>query len=175
MQTLATTIAILSLFPICYQDFSTRSVHWIYFPLLTMAGIFYSLSSTHSFSQLLYNTAFNIAFLLLQFGILKLYFIIFRGAATRIIDRKIGWGDLLFLLAAGFFFSPGSFILFYLLSLLFSLIAAVIMMWLISPKHSTVPLAGLQALALSILLLFATFYQHSILTGDWLLTKLSGQ
>jgi hypothetical protein len=175
MQTLATTIAILSLLPICYQDFSSRSVHWIYFPLLTMAGVFYTLSSIHSVSQLLYNTACNTAFLLLQFSILQLYFIISRGAATRIIDHKIGWGDLLFLLAAGFFFSPGSFILFYLVSLAFSLIIGLIMTRLKSAKHHSVPLAGLQALALSTLLLFTAFSQHSILTGDWLLNKLSGQ
>jgi len=161
MQTLATTTAILSLLPICYQDFSRRSVHWIYFPLLTVAGIFYSLLFTHSLSQLLTNTLCNSAFLLLQFGILKLYFVITRGSATRLLDNKIGWGDILFLLAAGFFFSPGSFILFYLLSLSFSLIFAVVM--------------GLQALALSMLLLFTAYSQHPILTGDWLLNKLWGQ
>jgi hypothetical protein len=175
MQTLATTTAILSLLPICYQDFSRRSVHWIYFPLLTVAGIFYSLLFTHSLSQLLTNTLCNSAFLLLQFGILKLYFVITRGSATRLLDNKIGWGDILFLLAAGFFFSPGSFILFYLLSLSFSLIFAVVMIRLKPAKYRTVPLAGLQALALSMLLLFTAYSQHPILTGDWLLNKLWGQ
>ena len=175
MQTPATIIAIISLLPICYQDFSNRSVHWFYFPLLTLAGIFYTMASLHSFRQMLYNTAINAAFLLLQIGILKLYFVVVRRSTTPLLDNKIGWGDILFLFAAGCFFSPGCFILFYVLSLLFSLVIGLALGLLRTKRYDSVPLAGLQALVLSTLLCFEVIYRHTFTTDDWLLSKLVSQ
>jgi hypothetical protein len=139
------TGAILSI--IAYQDLKTRSVSWFLFPLLAASGAGLAFSELQSPGLLLLYTAINGLFLLLQFALLKMWLFIKNRRNTVLIDHAIGKGDLLFLLATCCFFPPVNFILFYLLSLVFSLLLyLLIRRWpAVSGNFTTVPLAGLQA------------------------------
>lgn len=138
---------------IIYQDISSRAVTWIMFPILALLGITYTLIVEIPVSQLITNSSLNIGFLLLQIGLLYIYFRI-RKSNTSLINEKMGWGDIFFLLACCFFFSPLFYILFYISSLFFSLIAFIVF----RKKLQSIPLAGLQAI---FLLAFITFYKIS--------------
>ena len=102
----------------------------------------------------------NVVFLALQLALLTVYFSIKEGRAINITKNLIGWGDLLFLVAIAFYFSVLNYILFYVLSLVLTLIVWKI--WTVRRASSKeVPLAGLQAM---IFLIFAVC--------DWLSPQL---
>lgn len=82
------------------------------------------------------------------------------------MDALLGWGDVLFVGCLACFCSPLHFIGFYMGSLL-----VVLVCWgsyqLITPgKNSTIPLAGLQALLLAVVLLTSSYYPLLDLTTD---------
>src|SRR5688572_27828161 len=109
-----------------------------------MLGIINTYFHTGSFKQTLFYSFINAGFVLLQFALLKLYFSLKKNGNSRLINEKIGLGDLLFLLAACFFFSPFNFLLFYCSSLLFAMIFHLLLCKIIKDtKFSlTIPLAG---------------------------------
>jgi hypothetical protein len=119
---------------------------------------------------------FNIFFLLVQFILLQLYFLLKGGKTTDVINKKIGWGDVLFLVAACFFFSPLNFILFYIQSLIFS--TAIFLVMILRRRcvslsgKMTVPLAGLQASFLFLDLAVNYFFSYSLTNDNWMMSKL---
>jgi len=117
----------------------------------------------------------NMAFLIIQFLLLKSYFFIRQAAVVSIIDRKIGWGDILFLLAAAFFFSPMNFISFYLYSLLFSLMIALLWGLYRRTALRSIPLAGLQAVFLLLFLGAGEHLHFSLVNDQWLMDKITGK
>jgi len=141
---------------IAYQDLRYREVSWIFFPFLTMLGFLISSKSTTA-SQVLQNWIINLAFLLLQY-LVATFFLNFLNSGR---NKKIilGLGDILFLLSSAVFFSLSGFIVFYLLSLLFSLLIFMLIIKKYSAvnKDGTVPLAGLQSVFLIILFAFRIF------------------
>src|ERR1700722_15213210 len=155
--------AILVLLLIARQDLADRSVSWFLFPLLAALGAGLCWMELRSASTLVLNILINAVFLALQFGLLKCWFR-WRTGKVAFIDHAIGKGDLFFLLASCCFFSPANFILFYLLSLLFSLLLHLTLgKWpVVYGKHGNVPLAGLQAACL--LLTLAIFAVKGIPT-----------
>lgn len=186
MRTISLALAVISLLMITYQDFRTRSVHWIYFPLLALAGMG-MIVSAQTFGRAAYDTGFNLVFVGLQLAMLKIYFFArarLRYAAvaiagerpasqrdTTLINKKIGLGDILFLAGACFFFSPANFIAFYMLSLLFAIGA-----WSLTgsrTRQTTIPLAGLQAIFLLLTLCAAAVWHYSLLDDGRLLLKIT--
>lgn len=149
------TIAILLI--IARQDLSTRSVTWFLFPLLAVSGMGFAWLELHSVQTLLINIGINTLFLLLQFGLLKLWFLI-RTGRRAFLDHAIGKGDLFFMLAAGCFFSPVNFVLFHLSSLVLSLLIHLIFRNLprLYGNAGNIPLAGLQAACLILVLAICT-------------------
>lgn len=133
---------------ITYQDIRHRAVSWLLFPALMITGFLLSFSAAGSWIALLERTGINLLFVLVQLLFLYAYFFL-RHGDRLLIGKKIGLGDILFWLAASAFFSFFQFILFYTLSLAFSLIVYLLLFrspW--SESRPTIPLAGLQALFL---------------------------
>jgi hypothetical protein len=172
MHSLSIALATISLLMIAYQDYRSRAVHWIYFPLLALAGIVLNLTELHSPGRLLGYTGFNFVFLCLQFVALKAWFFIRYKDRERIIDHKIGAGDLLFLTAACFFFSPLNFIVFYLSSLIFSILVHATKTLSDKPFGRSVPLAGLQATFFILFIYIPLFLNYSLFNDDLLILKL---
>jgi hypothetical protein len=151
---------------IVYQDCAARSVQWIYFPALALAGIISAYSEPGMPWHWLFQPMINLLFLSLQFGLLKIYYMIRHGRQHILINKKIGLGDLLFLAAAGFLFSPVNFAIFYLCSLLFSQVIWLLTGLIKLTSDPSVPLAGLQAIFLLITLSAGLCFNFSLHSGS---------
>jgi len=170
-------LTVVTLSFIAFQDFRSRAVSWFLFPLLAACGVLLALTEGNALSLLGQYMAINSAFLLLQFAVLKGWFLLRAGRGkeqTPFVDHAIGKGDIFFLLAAGCFFSPVNFIFFYLSSLLFALIVyLVVRYWPARKSHwSTVPLAGLQAGFLLLCLPLHLLLRLSLTDDNWITLKL---
>jgi hypothetical protein len=176
-------LAVGCLVGIAYQDFVSRRVSWIFFPLLAVAGMLHTFEGLHSWRQSLFYAGCNAAFLAIQLTVLMGYFFV-RGKMVggrgirkvrgfrHVIDHQIGLGDILFLVAACFFFSPVNFISFYVYSLLLSL--AIAMGWMLVKRGGgwSIPLAGLQAVFLLLSFGGGMVLHYSLLSDHWLLDKI---
>ena len=163
-------LAILNLCVIAYQDFTSRAVTWIYFPTLAVIGICIHIYSCSDLKVVCRETFCNILFITFQFLLSFIYFIARNKFKMISLSSKIGLGDLLFLLASSFLFSPLQFVIFYTSSLFFSLIA-YLTFFIIKKSNSsgTIPLAGLQSVYLSIwLLFFVSGFNYFLFDGFWL-------
>jgi hypothetical protein len=137
---------------IFYQDFRSRSVVWYLFPLMGILGIVNTWLQTSSWEQTGLYSLINAGFVGVQFVILKLYYSVKKNGNSTLINEKIGLGDILFVLAACFFFSPVNFILFYCCSLLFAILFHLLFIKIRKAQNLalTVPLAGWMAVFLII-------------------------
>lgn len=154
----AEALALGVLVSILLQDWRWRGVYWYAFPLLA-ALLLTSRLTTDSPATVLTAAAVNAAFVGGQLLILGLYVRV-RFAAP--LSAYLGAGDMLYWLALTVFFSPALYVLYHLGSLLLSLIAFLGLRHLLpSPIDNRIPLAGLQAGFLALLLL-----------GSWLLPGL---
>ena len=160
-----TTIVIIS-----YQDFTSRSVSSILFPVILILGIFWSLSGQTTIVTIAWNTLINSLFLFSQFLLLKFYFH-FRNDGKKLINKKIGLGDILFIVACTVYFSPLFFILFYCLSLIASLLFYILWQLLFKRRQSqpNIPLAGIQAIFLFCFILLNHYSSFATIVNDWLL------
>jgi Flp pilus assembly protein protease CpaA len=197
MQTATALLAAGCLLVIAYQDLVSRSVTWIFFPLLAAAGMLHTFEGLHSWRQSLFYAGCNAAFLAIQLTVLMGYFFVrgrkVGGRGIRkvrgirdVIDHRIGLGDILFLVAACFFFSPINFISFYVYSLLLSLAIAMGRMlvkrgggWsgreVVGKGREaewSIPLAGLQAVFLLLSFGGGLVLHYSLLSDHWLLDKI---
>jgi hypothetical protein len=141
------------------QDLRSRSVHWFLFPLLAITLLLHNLGMQGA-ADTWPSVLVNIGFLVIQFFLVCAWFTLRNGKWTNITVELLGWGDVLFLLSAALGLSVFSFLLFYILSL-----TVICIYWLLikalGNSNKQVPLAGLQALLLSI-----------FLSGDWWLFQI---
>lgn len=163
------------LFIIIHQDFKYRAVNWVVFPFLAFFAILYNLISQNTVTQLLKNSMFNLIFIILQFCLLYLYFAL-KNRKLVSITEKVGAGDLFFLVAISLLFSPVNFILFYIISLIFSLAFYGINFLIFKTKNPfkiSIPLAGLQSLFLIAIFLIEVLFGKLNITNDiFILSKL---
>ncbi len=148
--------SILPLFSIAYQDFKQRAISWYWPVLLFVVSAFsgWNLYGTEMFK----NIAFNLAFLVILFSTVTIYFSIKAKKLTNIFDVFIGWGDVVFLLALVPFFHPLDFVLFYTFSTILSLIIALTL------KGKEIPYAGILSA-----LMIVTFLVGFITDTMWLM------
>lgn len=149
-------LSILPLFSIAYQDFKQRAISW-YWPVLLFLVSAYSGWVMYG-HEMLINSAFNLAFLIIVFGTVTVYFSLKTKKLVNIFDVFVGWGDVVFLLALIPFFHPLDYVLFYTISAILSIVVALLM------KGKEIPFAGILSL---ILMLF--FFTGWITGTDWLM------
>jgi len=159
------------LFLIFVQDLRVRSVYWFLFPVLLLLLLTEDLFKKHrSFEDIGQTGLISCSFLLLQFLILSLYFSLKNRHWINITKELLGWGDILLLLCVAFYLSVFSFLFFYIVSLIGSLLVWVIWQVFVRCKNKHIPLAGLQAVCLSVLLMLDWYWLHLNLTDDaWVL------
>jgi len=136
--------SLLSLLAIAYQDFKERKVS-LYLFILTLfcvSLLYYRYSNTLEFFA---NTSINLSLVLLIIGILLAYS--WFKLKQRLFE-VFGLGDALFFLVLAYGFPPITFVVLFVSSLIF----ALLLFFLLKPKLSnkTVPLAGLQAIFLTL-------------------------
>ncbi len=156
-------VTLALLVAIVYQDFKERLVSA--YLLVALAVVLGLLSLQYvQVQQWVYHVAINMAFILLQGLILVLYFRFVRG--VKDLGALMGLGDIIFIGAMALFFAPVPFILFYLISLVVTLMGALIMA--LPKQNKTIPLAGFMAIQLTPVLVMQyskVFYSS---TGDFL-------
>lgn len=136
-----------SLIGLIVQDWKSRTVS-VWGMALFMVVSFGLGYLQMEWKALAYNWALNTSFLLIQFGLLSLYFFIRKRKWQTLIDRQIGLGDILFFLAFATIAPFSQFIWLYVLSLIFSLFFALILRWQQGAK--TIPLISSAGLFLVI-------------------------
>ena len=141
------------MFFIALQDFKERKVYWFLFPILGIAlGLLHFLE-TGSNQLFLYHVLFN--GLLVTLLLLLLFFLTKTIFKKPFLNHSFGLGDLLFFYAFGLGFPPVTFIILFTNSLFFSLL--VFVLFKKYHKATTVPLAGLMAVFVFLVLTIDTF------------------
>jgi len=163
-------LILLVLLVIFVQDIKSRSVYWILFPLLIVLFIVSDLISHKAFSELWPPILLNLGFLVLQLLLIACWFSIKERRWVNISANLLGWGDILFLAGISFYLSFINFLFFHIASLLFSLTGWITWKLLANEKSKHIPLAGMQALALTFFLSADWWVYHFGATHDnWLL------
>lgn len=157
---------------IIYQDLTSRMVYFFCFPLL--AGLFFVMQvKVLSIEEISKNILVTSGFLSFQFLVLAGYFYIKKKDFTSIKD-SIGLGDILFLISLCFLFSPFNYILFYISSLCATLIFVLVFRLIVKSDVRTIPLAGIQAIFLTIVLCIQYFSAAFKCNSDSYLLNLIG-
>ena len=131
---------------IFYQDLRYRGVSWYLFPV---GLIFLWASTSEELSSLSYwsGRALNLGFLVFQLALLSVYFAWKKISFRQFWKEYMGLGDVLFFILLALVLPFPFFPLFMVGSLILSLLLAVVAF-----RGTTVPLAGLQALLLAVVL-----------------------
>jgi len=162
-------VVMFSLAFICYQDLMYRAVYWLCFPVLAilMFIIKYKFSGME---ETLTHAGYSLVFLIFQLLVLWVYFSIKQKKAINLTGDYLGWGDILFLAAITFYLSPANYVVFYVVSLVVVLMYMLMAAQLTSSKKNlNIPLAGLQAALLCLLILVDEFSPKFMLYDDsWL-------
>lgn len=147
-------ILVLLLVVIAYQDLRHQRIQWIL--IAGAAGINFMMGIYRlPMSQVLLYTLMNCLFIIFNIGLLAAYLSIrFKADLRSMFSTYLGIGDVLFWISLAPMFSTINFIYFHLFSLLASLIVFIFLKTFIVPlKKSTVPLAGLQAVFYSFVMI----------------------
>lgn len=134
------------LLAIAWEDFRSRTVR-IYWFLGLFAALLYLQIIGGSVAFTIEKYAINLLFILFILVVLHVYYAVKMGRWIWIMDKRMGWGDIVFLICIAGVWSLAGFVAFMVLSLLFSLI---IFIALVKRHASTVPLAGLQSICFGI-------------------------
>ncbi len=139
-------ISLCCLLAICIQDFRERKVYLV---ILIGSGILLSFSYFLETTpmQYLVNIGMNLVIIVLIIGILFLYA---KFKLKTKLNDALGLGDVFFFIVIAISFPISTFIILFSFSLVFSLM--VFLLLKPSLKDATVPLAGLQALFLTMIL-----------------------
>lgn len=139
---------------IFFQDLKNRSVHWTLFPLLLLAAVLVQ-ENELNYVEWIYNVCF-LAFLM---AALTVYVSLRNGKLVNITNGFFSWGDILFLIAVIPVFSFSSYLFFFTLGTMLTLILHLITL-LFYKKDRTIPYAGYMSLIAVVYVLFQPFLEH---------------
>ncbi len=138
------------------QDFRLRAVHWILFPILLSLFIIDSLSHV-DLKDYISGIAINLLLVSTQGVVLLVYYTVRGKKLKHILTNTLGLGDILFIIIMAFAFSWTSFLLFYIAGLIFALFFWMITIFITGNSHRLIPLAGLLAIFMIIVMIAEAF------------------
>lgn len=159
-------LLILFLLGVVYQDFTTRSVHVLFFIGLIIVAILYALKF-QGWPGLLSDVVVNLCFVSIQILAVFGYFRLKFGNQQKILNHYLGVGDLVFFLPVVIIFPLINFIAFYMTSLIIILFIAILHRIFGNQKTATIPLAGGQALCLILLILYCIWRNVNLTDQSW--------
>ena len=161
---------LLCLIPLIWEDLKSREISLIWFLILSLVTLVlaYLQPIPEFWKQLL----LNISFILLQFILLSCYFSIKNKRWLWVTQVGFGGGDIFLLVILLFFFPFLNYLLFYVISLLWTLLLCGLFVLFSQRKIVKLPLAGLQALLLALLIIMELVFHVDIRSEDWLLNHL---
>jgi hypothetical protein len=154
---LLASIAVLSW--LTYEDLRYRAVTWWCFPVLFLLLSVDAWQNSHwkAWFQML---LINIGFVSIQLALVSLYFSAKHRKWVLLTNGFLGLGDVLFFLCfCGAMVTP-FFVVFYIVSLIGSLFLAILIP---SIRKNGIPLAGLQALFLILVLVYSYVQGFSLM------------
>ena len=146
-----------SLLMIGIEDLKHRAVHWYWFALL-FSGITVKALMQEQSLVVMSNGLTNLGFIFLQLVMLTIFFTLKEKQLVKIINTRLGLGDIIFFAAICSMFSPYNFILFFILSLLVSMLIFILSSLIQLQKDKAIPLAGLMSFCLMVLLIGGFIY-----------------
>ena len=168
-------VLVLLLAWVSVEDYIFRAVSWIVYPFLMLAATAYSLKHI-DWQQWISHISFNFFFVSAQLIFLTVYFSIRSAQFVNVSMRLIGWGDILFFLSAGLLFAPANYCVFYVFTLTLALFFGLLYRLVASRKNRGIPLAGIQATTLAVLLVVSMLSPGLDLTDDtWVLNHATMQ
>lgn len=149
METITIIILICLLGVLTFQDFKSREISWFLIPLLIIGFVVFGLQRIGIEEMATY---FGINFMMMAFTFLGviLFVSLKEKKATNIFKKDFGLGDFLFILVLTVAFSPINFFIFYLGSMVITILIYGGVMLFNKQINKEVPLAG----AMSLLLIF---------------------
>jgi len=161
------------LLAIMIQDLLWRAVYLWSFPLLLLSFIAAWFFQRRDIFDSFLACLISISFLLIQYLLVSLYFYIKNKQVVKLTGGLLGWGDILFLLCAAFYFSTLNFIFFYVTSLVMTLAGWLVWQAVAENPGRRIPLAGIQAFFMAMLLIVDDFNRGIDLSSDsWLTIRL---
>ena len=133
------------------QDFKSKRISVFLLPAILICASGISILSS-GFQKLLETVGYNISFVIIQFVLLFLYLKFRYSLSTKVVDKFIGLGDLLFLVAITPLLSLPEFIVAYLLSLILS-IGYFSILSIKRKDDKEIPLAGVFSIVMLFFLL----------------------
>jgi hypothetical protein len=151
------SIALLSW--VTYEDLRYRAVTWWCFPVLFLLLSVNAWQNSHWqmwFQMLL----MNIGFVSIQLALVSLYFSVKHRKWVLLTNGFLGWGDVFFFFCFCGAIATPFFVVFYIVSLIGSLFLAILIP---SIRKNGIPLAGLQALFLILVLVYSYVQGFSLM------------
>lgn len=170
MQLLIDIVLVVLLAIVVVQDLKQREISWLLIPILF--GCFWAKGFLLiSSGELIRNSLLNICFIVLQLLVLTVYISLKNKKIINVINSYLGLGDVLFFVVICVAFSSVNFILFYVISLFFTLGGFIIYNLFVTKTTKEIPLAGAMAMVMITLILLNQwmpqfdFYNDNYLTG----------
>jgi Flp pilus assembly protein protease CpaA len=145
-------IILLSSVAIAVQDLRSRMISLWLILLFTLGSTGHYLYQ-HSLGGLLENMLFCLGYFVLCYAVLHLYYFLRTRKFQRLLDRKIGWGDVLLLLAIGCCLQPEDLLIFFTASFLLSALLHL----LVFRHHHTIALGAFLVSFYSLYLVYMRF------------------
>jgi hypothetical protein len=152
-------LLLLSSGSLIYQDFKSRLVSVWLIILFTISNICLYLNF-NSLNQLFENVIFCLAYFLLCYLCLHVYFFLKLNKFQKLLDSKLGWGDILLLFSIGSCLEIDTMIIFFTITFIFTVITHYMMF----KSSNSIPLAGYLLICYHInLILFRDIFGFNLL------------
>lgn len=143
---------------IIWQDFRTRSIHWIIIPVLILLFMLSRYNAGFDWKEAIGNVIF-LSIILIG---LTLYFSLKERQWINPIDSLIGLGDILYFVTLTLAFSAFDFVFYFITGLLFSLFIFLIYTRFRWNSKIELPLAGTMSIWYMLLFLYSNFYNNGL-------------
>lgn len=152
-----------------WQDFKARMISVWLLPAIGIAVLFGEWNVL-SANAMLTNGLFNAVLLAIQLLLLKFFVHVRYGKKETLLDKQIGWGDIILLLSITPVFHPLNFCLFITGSAICALLFHIGVRMFRSSALQEIPLAGVQGVLLLVyeLLLVCKVIVPQLSSASWL-------
>lgn len=155
-------ITIILLF-ILIQDLKYRAIHFLLPVMLFIVAIINFIKIGTNYKEVF----FSYIYLVVCFIFSYFYLVIKNRKWINPFKSIIGIGDVVYFLAIIPFFKTQSFVIYFISSLIFSMLGYFMLRFL-NNKVSTIPLAGFSGLFLIILIFLSLFFQKNLFQQNFL-------
>lgn len=150
---------LFSLFAVLIQDLKFRRIH-VFLPILIFILSILVFNRKGDLDAKIYLS--NAVFFIIILGVLIVYMSLKNKKIINPFANYFGLGDLLFFLAVTPLFLTYNYILFFIISMIFSIVMQLLFKKIM--KDNTVPLAGFSALLLSLIVIKDLLFSFNKIT-----------